>query len=76
MPNRPTSSHTGQSGLTTLQGQVERVTFYNDETDFTIARLKVSGDSKKKPYLGEVLMRFHFTEECPVPCAGTTLTGA
>lgn len=30
-------------GLITIQGQIERVTFYNDETDFTIAKLKVSG---------------------------------
>jgi exodeoxyribonuclease V alpha subunit len=43
MPARPTSTNTSESGLTTLQGQVERVTFYNDETDFTIARLKVPG---------------------------------
>lgn len=35
--------NTAESGLSTLQGQIERVTFYNDETDFTIARLKVSG---------------------------------
>jgi exodeoxyribonuclease V alpha subunit len=35
--------NTAESGLPTLQGQIERVTFYNDETDFTIARLKVSG---------------------------------
>jgi exodeoxyribonuclease V alpha subunit len=30
--------------LSTLQGQVEHVTFYNDETDFTIAKLKVQGN--------------------------------
>jgi exodeoxyribonuclease V alpha subunit len=35
--------NTAESGLSTLQGQIERVTFYNDETDFTIARLKVPG---------------------------------
>src|SRR5512142_3181292 len=29
--------------LTTIQGQIERVTVYNDETDFTIAKLKVAG---------------------------------
>ena len=43
MPDRSTSTNTSESGLTTLQGQVERVTFHNDETDFTIARLKVPG---------------------------------
>jgi exodeoxyribonuclease V alpha subunit len=26
-----------------VQGQIERVTCYNDETDFTIAKLKVAG---------------------------------
>jgi exodeoxyribonuclease V alpha subunit len=26
-----------------LQGQIERITFHNDETGFTIARLKVKG---------------------------------
>src|SRR4030042_1984659 len=31
------------ASLSTLQGQIERVTFYNDETDFTIAKLKVPG---------------------------------
>jgi hypothetical protein len=30
--------NTAESGLSTLQGQIERVTFYNDETDFAIAR--------------------------------------
>ncbi len=29
--------------LEDLQGQIERVTFHNDETGFTIARLKVKG---------------------------------
>jgi exodeoxyribonuclease V alpha subunit len=35
--------NTAESGLSTLQGQIERVTFHNDETDFTIAKLKVTG---------------------------------
>ena len=29
--------------LEDIQGQIERVTFHNDETGFTIARLKVKG---------------------------------
>ena len=40
-PQSPPS--TNESGLSTLQGQIERVTFHNDETDFTIAKLKVAG---------------------------------
>jgi exodeoxyribonuclease V alpha subunit len=43
MPKRPSPTHSEQSGLSTIQGQIERVTFHNDETDFTIAKLKVSG---------------------------------
>ena len=38
--------HTANSNfseLSTIQGQIERVTFYNEDTDFTVARLKVSG---------------------------------
>jgi exodeoxyribonuclease V alpha subunit len=35
--------NSAQSGLSTLQGQIERVTFHNDETDFTIAKVRVSG---------------------------------
>ena len=35
--------HGDQPGLSTIQGQIERVTFHNDETDFTIAKLKVCG---------------------------------
>jgi hypothetical protein len=31
-----------ESKQSTVQGQIERVTFYNEETDFTIARLKAS----------------------------------
>lgn len=37
------STNSDHFELTTIQGQIERVTFYNDETDFTIAKLKVSG---------------------------------
>lgn len=43
MDSKSTPSNSSESGLSTLQGQIERVTFYNDETDFTIARLKASG---------------------------------
>lgn len=32
-----------ESRLSTVQGQIERFTFDNEETDFTIARLKASG---------------------------------
>ncbi len=41
--NDNSSRNSDPPGLSTLQGQIERVTFYNDETDFTIARLKVPG---------------------------------
>ncbi len=41
--NDNSSRNNDPPGLSTLQGQIERVTFYNDETDFTIARLKVPG---------------------------------
>ena len=40
-PQPPTNGP--ESALSTIQGQIERVTFYNEETDFTIARLKVTG---------------------------------
>ncbi len=43
MMNREPNKHSYESNLSTIQGQIERVTFYNEETDFTIARLKVSG---------------------------------
>jgi len=32
-----------ESQLSTVQGQIERVTFYNEETDFSIVRLKAPG---------------------------------
>ena len=34
---------TSESDLSTIQGQIERITFHNEETGFTIARLKASG---------------------------------
>ena len=37
------TARTSESGLSTIQGQIERITFHNEETDFTIARLKASG---------------------------------
>jgi exodeoxyribonuclease V alpha subunit len=37
------SRNSDPPGVSTIQGQIERVTFYNDETDFTIARVKVPG---------------------------------
>jgi exodeoxyribonuclease V alpha subunit len=37
------TSNTNFSELNTIQGQIERITFYNEDTDFTVARLKVSG---------------------------------
>lgn len=42
IPSRPTTN-TSESRLSTVQGQIERITFYNEETDFTIARLNASG---------------------------------
>ncbi len=42
MNREPITSNT-ECRLATLHGQIERVTFYNVETDFTIARLKASG---------------------------------
>lgn len=41
--HRPPSTTNSDSRLTTVQGQIERVTFCNDETGFTVARLKASG---------------------------------
>lgn len=41
--HRPPVTANSYSRLTTVQGQIEHVTFYNDETDFVIARLKASG---------------------------------
>ncbi len=41
--NRQPDTANSESRLSTVQGQIERVTFYNEETDFTIARLKASG---------------------------------
>lgn len=43
MPKDSFPTHEEQPGLSTIQGQIERVTFYNDESDFAIAKLKVSG---------------------------------
>ena len=43
MIKRQAITNSSESQLSTVQGQLERVTFYNEETDFTIARLKVSG---------------------------------
>ena len=37
------STNSNFSELSTIQGQIERITFYNEDTDFTVARLKVSG---------------------------------
>jgi len=42
IPSAPTTT-TSESRLSTVQGQIERITFYNEETDFTIARLNASG---------------------------------
>jgi hypothetical protein len=39
MSRQPARENSG-SQLSSVQGQIERVTFYNEETDFTIARLK------------------------------------
>ena len=33
----------GQKMLTDLQGQIERITYTNDENGFTIAKVKVYG---------------------------------
>ncbi len=41
--NSQSPPSTAESPWSTLQGQIERVTFYNDENDFTIARLSVPG---------------------------------
>ena len=43
MKDKSPSINGDQSRPSTVQGQIERVTFHNDETDFTIARLKVPG---------------------------------
>ena len=42
MYSQPTTTGP-ESQQSTIQGQIERVTFYNEDTDFTIARLKASG---------------------------------
>jgi exodeoxyribonuclease V alpha subunit len=42
MNNKPTPTQ-DPPDLSTLQGQIERVTFYNDETDFAIVRLTAPG---------------------------------
>ncbi len=41
--NNQSPQNTPEAAWATLQGQIERVTFYNDENDFTIARLNVPG---------------------------------
>ncbi len=42
MCNRPTTTGS-ESRQSTVRGQIERVTFYNEETDVAIARLRASG---------------------------------
>ena len=43
MRKDPPSTNSDHPELSTIQGRIERVTFYRDETGFTIAKLKVSG---------------------------------
>jgi exodeoxyribonuclease V alpha subunit len=41
--------------LEDIQGQIERITFHNDETGFTIARLKVKGFRELVTVVGNLM---------------------
>jgi exodeoxyribonuclease V alpha subunit len=43
MMYRQPATNASESRLQTIQGQIERITHHNDETDFTIARVKATG---------------------------------
>jgi exodeoxyribonuclease V alpha subunit len=52
---RPPAAANSDSRLTTVQKQTRRVTLYNDETDFAIARLKASGSRDLVTLVGTMM---------------------
>ena len=40
--------------LITLEGSIERISFYNEENHFTIARLKIKGEKDTIPIIGQL----------------------
>jgi exodeoxyribonuclease V alpha subunit len=58
MTQTPTSTE-GSSELTLIQGQIERVAHYNDETDFAVLRVKATG------YRAEVTLVGKFVAPTP-----------
>jgi exodeoxyribonuclease V alpha subunit len=59
---------TNRGERSTIQGQIERVTFYNDETEFTIARMKVPGYRELVTVVGSMMV--------PVPGQVLRATGS
>lgn len=44
-----------QTNLTDLQGQIENITYFNEETGYTIAKVKVAGNKDLVPCVGNLI---------------------
>jgi exodeoxyribonuclease V alpha subunit len=44
-----------QTNLTDLQGQIENITYFNEETGYTIAKVKVAGSKDLVPCVGSLI---------------------
>ncbi len=44
-----------QTNLTDLQGQIENITYFNEETGYTIAKVKVAGNKDLVPCVGSLI---------------------
>ena len=68
MNSKSPELRTNRGERSTIQGQIERVTFYNDETEFTIARMKVPGYRELVTVVGSMM--------APVPGQVLRATGS
>jgi hypothetical protein len=55
------------NNLTDLQGQIERVTYTNDENGFTVAKVKVYGRRELVTIIGNIINPTSFSVQNLIP---------
>ncbi len=61
---------TGADNLSRIQGQIERITFANEENGFTIAKLKTKGEKNLATGIKNLTFHLLLPQLRPAPASG------